>query len=157
MKRRLWVQGALVVIITVSLGLGGCAMSAQTGGSVMVTAEEAKAGLLAESEAMQAIIGEGWSTDDQLQVPGACTQPDGQPGGSWQIDTEGTVSVTAQEAADAVQRHLESRGFSAEQRDAGDFGFDVVAFQPDGLSIQFSVGSNGFASLDGQSVCFPRE
>lgn len=123
----------------------------------MVTADEAKAGLLAEVEAVQSIIGEGWSTGDQLQVPGACTKPDGQPGGSWQLDTEGSVSVSAQEAADAVQQHLESRGFSAQQRDAGEFGFDVVAFQPNGLSIQFSVGSNGFASLDGQSVCFSRE
>ena len=145
------------MIVTVSLGLGGCAMGTQTGGSVMVTADEAKASLLAEIEAVQAIIGEGWSTDDQLQAPGACTQPDGQPGGSWQLDTEGTVSVTAQEAADTVHRHLESRGFSAQQRDAGEFGFDVVAFQPDGLSIQFSVGNNGFASVDGQSACFPRE
>ena len=123
----------------------------------MVAADEAKANLLAEIKAVQAIIGEGWSTNDQLEVPGACTRPDGEQGGSWQLDTEGTVSIAAQEAADAVQQHLASRGFTARQRDAGEFGFDVVAFQPDGLSIQFSAGTNGFASLDGQSACFPRE
>lgn len=146
------VLGALTLAL-----LAGCGGTTDGGDPQMVTADEAKAQMLAEVEAVQALIGEGWTTDDELGVPGACSQPDGGSGGSWQLDTQGSVTVAAAEAAEIVSTHLEGRGFTVTMRDSGDYGIDVVAFQADGLALQFGVGHNGFASLDAQSVCFPKD
>ena len=156
--------GAMVMVGVIagcgSAGVGqGEGVEMLNGGEVqMLSSDEAKAQMLAETDAIQAIIGEGWTTEDTLTIPGPCnSDPNTVSPVHWSVDYYGTVDVSPVESTALVQAHLDARGFTTELRDDGEFGWNVSAFKPGGLTIGFRSGFNGTASLYAGSVCFPEE
>ena len=156
--------GAMVMVGVIagcgSAGVGqGEGVEMLNGGEVqMLSSDEAKAQMLAETDAIQAIIGEGWTTEDTLTIPGPCnSDPNTVSPVHWSVDYYGTVDVSPVESTALVQAHLDARGFTTKLQDRGQYGWDVSAFKPGGLTIGFGSGFNGAASLYAGSVCFPEE